>query len=1362
MYNQIEDIIKLDSITEKVKPEKTKSSNKTTKQKKKTREDYYTKASVFKGKTPFQIKAEDLENNLEYVLERSVNTVSRTERIIKITMGVRELKSKQKRIITDIYDTSDFDDLFSDEDILDTTDTFFDDITSEIDIIDPEQEIYFEEDDNRSPTDITNDNSNTDYKYDCKVGDYTILYDCKFTYKKMINPNELKIKGNAKVDLTKEVVGDAKHIEDLTIILNLISNFNIEDSIETFSDYIFVNDISIFKKVYNCEQSTLTQFFVKDDKLAKEVFNGLRYNISISRFTPNKSKPLYPTDKLCFKGINLDLHYYKTDLKGATKSELDVAEKIFNNRTIYLPKPSIYTEIYGLNLHYINSSDYEIIDTETKLRDAIEDCKKTLGDTGVVCYDAETTGLRFRRFIKDRDELCTHSLSWRDGQSIIVPVRMKNEQNIPPHIANEYLKTVLEVNPILAHNGSADTRFLLYDNINLNLKEDTMHLIKHILPFITQYAETGFARYLDDLVKQAFGYDMIDMMKYVFKPSNATFDFSVVNRDYMKWYGCPDTDLCRRLWKILRPKLHPQQVVPYIKTVEFSKALALSSAYSGMGINIDAIKKEKDRAIALTEKLQEIIYKITGEDRYTLSLTSSTQKTNYIFGKMGAPIEYARRTENNSLSADKFVMNKLANIETDTPTGIFKADILDIDGENVLLKADNLNKLKYPVTKLMREFDDLNSNIKAHYNRLEKLSEDYVYYPDFSPGKTDTWRTIDGVQTMKNSLKKEIGPVSNDVSNSNNEVWYWSTTDYRTQEVCLAANQSEDWTMIDMLSDVEADSHTMTASELWGKPPYLVTKDERGGAKTCNFGIIYGMKHYTLGQRVYNKDKLTPEEEMASKSLYELYTYKKAEMLKPLAFAKAFVTENGYLVNKLGYKMIYPKVIDKESFIKDVFDTNKLNFNFKPKIDHKKKAENLGRLLNASGNYPIQSWAAGILMDVYCKFLDKIKEDGYENDIFVPLTVHDEIGLCFRTDKVHPYYIIHAELETLVCHLEYLNKEKVAPLYIGIGFGPNWKKAKDDPAEIPIKLQYIMQQEYLNGTAPTREEILEEGIYEHFRRRICDYIRQRCIDLFPEMYESKHWYRLKVQDTLNKYEMYVGKQMNENFRTYLPKSTDIDMEVFLRAIYNRKSHEPIDDIIYEDGEPIEDEFVSNEGEITEFFFIDGEIHERITVGNDYLRINLSRLNASVVNNVKEYINTLKTDIYNIHNKKIIYIESNGHINRTEDEILGIPINFTDIFNCILDGNKVNFNLPPELFRLESSVYVRDNSLIITQDYMDEVKEKARLGALTDLLTEVTSKAFIAKIPIIVRNEKTGEQKDTGFKVVSINENLLERFKEVIR
>ena len=1033
-----------------------------------------------------------------------------------------------------------------------------------------------------------------------------------------------------------------------------------------------------------------------------------------------------------------------------------------NRKCLYIPKIEFFKNF--MNLSYIDNSNYQIVDDKNKLIDIVDMLlKKYPNKDHVIGYDAETQGLRFHRWVKDPHQMVTHSLSWEDHQSIIIPLRMKYCKNINPIEAAEILRPILEEFPILAHNGAADVRFNWCRNkeerININLQEDTMHLIKHIMPFACHKEVIGYGRAIDDLIHQTFvnpttgeTIDMIDLHKYVYKTCDVNFDFSLLNEVYMIYYGCPDTDLMRMLWKVLRPKLdNREQLLAYKNTVLFSKNVAINSSYGGLGVNEEKIRKEKEHAQFILNKLEEVMYKYTGETRETLSFTSAPQKTNYIFGKMGAPIEVARRTSEGKLSADKTVVNRLATIQQDPPTDTFKQDILDEIGDTIITK-DDLNRLKYPFCKMLRIHGDLTKNITAFYNGILNNSIDGAYYGDYRIGATDTWRTTDRIQITKKNIKHYLGPI-------NSEDWGWFSVDYAAEEFRLTVNISDDNALKDMLTDYEADPHTMVTSELYDIPPYKVSGDLRKKTKSANFGIIYGMKARALATSIFNTDVPTEDQLKQAQSLYNLYCYKRALMLKPLERAKNHVRNNGWQINHLGYKMVYHQIVDVKDFQEQVYSKDPAKMTTpRVKIDPVQKAKRLGALLNACGNYPIQSFAAGILMTVYNKICAQLHEMGYEDDVVIPLQVHDEIGGYFRKDKVHPYKLLTLFNDCMVTKLEYLHKEKIAPLYIGVGFGSDWGDAKDDDKELPVALQIEMIKEWDEGRAPTLEEINAEGIYKHFDRRISEYMKGRLRAIFSDMTEAKHYNRQEMQHRLNN-NMFVGKKIDELFKTNDKKTKEIKIDRYMELILDMPFEQALEQgYTWEEGEKIVEETDRQltDDEIQDFFFLP-QVHERLQVDEETITVDLKGVYTPIAMTAIKYIKSLCNPQDNIHNKQVIIKLDDRNV-FLEEKILGMPVNFAEKFDAILKGSNIKITYNKQLKC--PIVEVEDSCIEYEYDKktMRVILDLKRMNALNNnlfksissVIEKYTVKSPIANVQIWLRGNT---EVDTGLRMVAINDNM---------
>jgi DNA polymerase-1 len=73
--------------------------------------------------------------------------------------------------------------------------------------------------------------------------------------------------------------------------------------------------------------------------------------------------------------------------------------------------------------------------------------------------------------------------------------------------------------------------------------------------------------------------------------------------------------------------------------------------------------------------------------------------------------------------------------------------------------------------------------------------------------------------------------------------------DYSQIELRLLAHFSKDPLLVEAYRRGD-DIHTLTASQVFGVPPLMVTADHRRQAKVVNFGIVYGLSAFGLSQQL--------------------------------------------------------------------------------------------------------------------------------------------------------------------------------------------------------------------------------------------------------------------------------------------------------------------------------------------------------------------------------------------------------------------------------------------------------------------------------------------------------------------------------
>lgn len=1045
--------------------------------------------------------------------------------------------------------------------------------------------------------------------------------------------------------------------------------------LETFSNYEQqhmskeVGGSSDFGTNYKIDKKN--NLDVKTDKLGDDYYLEIFENISGRSIY----REFYTEDFVCKineKSSTIPVELYTmliTDVPYTEKENYGFSNK-FKSRVksgevneLRFPDVKYFESI--LNLDYIKNADYRILRTEEDLKWFKSEIDKLHPDH-VIAYDAETTGLKFHKWLSEdeRDELVTHSFSWKDNQAVIIPVRMKDGNNVSLELVNKYVKPVMENRLILAHNGPADTLFNMYDKIDLNLVEDTYFLAKHLMPYLRVDEKSGksrslsrVTRSLEYLVRRTFNKDKINLKKYVFSPQGAEFDFSVLPDDYLIYYGCPDTDLLRQLWKVLRPKLRKDQETAYRATVRFAKLLAIKSSWPGIKLSEEIIIKNREKTRELTDLLENLALEVAGETKETLNIGSSKQLANYIYGKMKVPVtDRTKRTSDGDLSADKYVIEDLAEIKRATPSKMFKRDILDIDG-TVLISADDLNMSKYPLMPLVRLWGDNNKNLTAYYDGLIKASYNGIYYPDPRVGSTATWRTTERTQITKSIIKDGLEPY-------NQEDYYMCSMDFSAEELRLAVNQSDDDGYKDILRNPENDPHRAAAAQIFNMNEYEVTHSIRAKAKTANFGIIYGMSGTRLAKQMAGTNFINADQLQDGLKVYNGYKYLYGRMLDPLNKASNLVREQGWLFNKLGYMMIYDDVLDIDDYESQIFDINRKE---PPviRLDPEKYSENVGGLKNKAGNYPIQSWAAGLLMFLTLEFARKLKENGIFDKVEIPLTVHDEIDLIVHKD-VNPALLMKILKEVYETKLEGLGTNTI-PLFVGIGFGHSWGSAKSDDAELPVNLQNIIVDEYNRGEFP--KDLKPSEIPKYFWDRKVEYLRSRLKEVLKEELDTKYFHYAEVKKKL-RIQIFVLNQCADVFKIYNSKTQEYFYDRILEAICDGEEFSPDDFEINED-EVIEEEDSDDEKAMD--FFFNPIIHERLTILGDTVTLDINGLGKEVVKTLILYMGMYNTDDKEAKN---LIIKIGDQTRDTGIRITGLPFNAKDIIEGILNYqiDETNFNI----------------------------------------------------------------------------------------
>jgi DNA polymerase-1 len=221
--------------------------------------------------------------------------------------------------------------------------------------------------------------------------------------------------------------------------------------------------------------------------------------------------------------------------------------------------------------------------------------------------------------------------------------------------------------------------------------------------------------------------------------------------------------------------------------------------------------------------------------------------------------------------------------------------------------------------------------------------------------------------------------------------------DYSQIELRLLAHYSQDQLLVEAFRRGD-DIHTLTASQVFGVPPLMVTPDHRRQAKVVNFGIVYGLSAFGLSQQLGIEPR---EAKLFIDAYFEKYSGVRAFIDRTLEQAR----RDNRVENLFGR-------------IRPIPDINSKNTNLR------------GFAERTAVNTPLQGTAADLIKIAMIR-IDAALHDRQLRSRMT-LQVHDELV----------FEVPEAELDIMksLVREEMENVHPLAvPLLVEIGTGPNWR-----------------------------------------------------------------------------------------------------------------------------------------------------------------------------------------------------------------------------------------------------------------------------------------------------------------------------------
>ncbi|MBW4428709.1 MAG: DNA polymerase I [Nostoc desertorum CM1-VF14] len=614
-----------------------------------------------------------------------------------------------------------------------------------------------------------------------------------------------------------------------------------------------------------------------------------------------------------------------------------------------------------------------IINTEAKLAELVKLLQKFTNPETPVAWDTETTAL------EPRDaELVGIGCCWgmEPDEVAYIPLGHKTGENLDKDLALETLRPILESAdyPKALQNAKFDRLVLKCQGINLaGVVFDPM-LASYILNPDSSHNLMDLAqRYLGLIAKSYL--DLVPKGKTI-----ADIDIPAV-ADYCGMDAYSTFGLVPKLSEEL-DKL-PTLSKLLVEVEQPLEAVLAQMEYTGVRINSTYLQELSQHLETELARLKEKATVIAGED---FNLGSPKQLSQILFEKLGLSTKHSRRIQT-GFSTDAATLEKL---QEDDKTGFVEA----------IIEYRTLSKLKSTYV------DALPALVRPDTQRV---------HTDFNQAATSTGRLSSSNPNLQNipirtafsrQIRKAFLPESG---------WLMVAADYSQIELRILAHLSQEPILVQAYQQNE-DVHTVTARLVFEKEN--ITSEERGIAKTINFGVIYGMGSLRFS-RSTGIDKTIANEFI--KRFNERYpkVFAYLERVKKEAIAL------GYVETIFGRRRYFD------------FTNNSLRRlkGSNPEDIELSKLKNLGPydagLLRSAANAPIQGSNADIIKIAMVRLHEVLKN--YQARLL--LQVHDELV----------FEIPPQEWEELQPQIKSLMENAVqlsVPLLVEARVGENWMETK--------------------------------------------------------------------------------------------------------------------------------------------------------------------------------------------------------------------------------------------------------------------------------------------------------------------------------
>ena len=571
-----------------------------------------------------------------------------------------------------------------------------------------------------------------------------------------------------------------------------------------------------------------------------------------------------------------------------------------------------------------------------------------------VCFDTETTSLNCLEA-----KLVGIAFSWEAGKGFFLPF---------PEDDSQALELIEKLRPFFESEK--------IEKIGQNLKYDIKTLAKYNIDIKGPLFDTMIAHYLinpdmrhnmDVLAETYLNYTPQSITELIGKKGKNQGNMRDISLDLLTEYAVEDADITLQLKQHFEPELQQANTENLFRDIEIPLVRVLADMeLEGINLDEDFLKSLSHDLENDIQALEERIYEQAGEK---FNIGSPKQLGVVLFEKLEL-IKKPKKTKTGQYSTGEDVLSVLAN----------EHDIV-----RCVLDYRGLVKLK-------------NTYIDALPTQVEKTTG--RVHTDYMQTVAATGRLSSNNPNLQNiPIRTERGREVRKAFIPRDENYRILAADYSQIELRIIAALSKEKNMIEAFKQGE-DIHSSTASRVFNVPLTEVTREQRGNAKTVNFGIVYGVSAFGLS----NQTGLSRGE---SKDLIDTYYATYPQLRKYISDQIEFAREHGYVQTVLG----------RRRYLKDINSQNQVV---------------RGAAERNAVNAPIQGSAADIIKIAMINIHNELKKGKFKTKML--LQVHDELVFDAHKDEI--------EVVSKMIRTQMENAFKLdVPLEVEVGIGDNWLEA---------------------------------------------------------------------------------------------------------------------------------------------------------------------------------------------------------------------------------------------------------------------------------------------------------------------------------